>query len=116
MVAGVVVDVRDRGVEADPAEQLPQIHRRLSTDAAQFIGQQQVQPPAAIGGEAAFGHLQPAAAGQQQQAVLHPWLVPGVGRCRELGQPEGVVGLHGCLGAGDAHRRAGPANQRLHLL
>ena len=42
MVSGVVVDVRDRGVEADPAEQLPQIRRWLSTDAAQLIGEQQV--------------------------------------------------------------------------
>ena len=156
MVAGMIVDVRDRGVEADPAEQLPEIRCRLSTDAAQLIGEQQVRPPAAIGGavfglqqgegadhamapvsrlapvaikaldqqhigiahsgEATLRHLQPAAAGQQQQAVLHARLVPGVGRRRELGQPEGVVGLHGGLGAGAAHRRAGLADQLLHLL
>ena len=46
----MVVHIRDRGVEADPTEQLPQIHRRLNADAAQFIGQQQIGPLAAIGG------------------------------------------------------------------
>lgn len=50
MVAGMVVHVRDRSVEADPAEQLPQIHRRLGAEAAELVGQQQIRPLGAISG------------------------------------------------------------------
>ena len=156
MVAGMVVEVGDRRVEADPAEQLPQLHRRLGADAAELIGQQQIRPLGAISGavfglqqgegtdhamapisrlapvaiealhqqhirsahpgEAAAGHLQPAAPCQQQQAVLHSRLVPGVRRRWKLRQPEGLIGLHGGLGAGAPHRCAGLAKQLLHLL
>jgi hypothetical protein len=37
MVAWVIVDVRNHRDEADPAEHLPQIRRRLSANAAQLI-------------------------------------------------------------------------------
>ncbi len=44
------------------------------------------------------------------------WFQLSAGAGNLLGQPESLIGLHGGLGAGAPHRRAGLADQLLHLL
>ena len=87
---------------------------RLAPVAIEALDQQHIG--IAHPGEATVRHLQPAAPGQQQQTVLHPRLVPGIRRRWKLRQPKGLIGLHGGLGAGAAHRGAGLAKQLLDLL